>query len=500
MSGKILRWREVTAPEDVNGNLRPLLDTVDALRRAWKAYLGQVSPEEFAEARRRTLRRHAIETGIIERLYDVDWGVTKALVAEGLTLDVAAREGGIDENVLATINAQFEALEGLAEAAREGRDLSVSFIRQLHQLITRQQHTYTAVNQFGQAIEARLRHGQGKTEHNYLYRQDGTVLEHVPPEQVQPQIERLIELYHRETSGLHPIVTAAWLHHGFTCIHPFQDGNGRVARALTLLVLLRQDYAPLVVDRNRRNDYLTALDAANEGDLAPLVRLFAELEIIALRSELERPVRLPAAGAVSTARAYAERLRDLRQGKAEELAAASAALARAVSSRTSQYLEELARGVQAEFASIDPNSWYRMYSAAPPDPRAKWWFKQLVRVARELDFYANLSEGSWWSRLHLTVLGSTLRYVVATQKVGHGETGVLAVTVFAELRPEPQGQLADEAPAEEPATWEPVLRCSSDDSVTLVHTDDPEVRWPEVAALIDRTLAAAVASFAGRLG
>jgi hypothetical protein len=48
------------------------------------------------------LRRHAIETGIIERLYDVDWGVTRALIAEGLSAEVAAREGGIDEGVLET--------------------------------------------------------------------------------------------------------------------------------------------------------------------------------------------------------------------------------------------------------------------------------------------------------------------------------------------------------------------------------------------------------------
>jgi|GEM_PF-6737520 len=30
----------------------------------------------------------------------------------------------------------------------------------------------------------------------------------------------------------HPLLVAAWLHHQFVQIHPFQDGNGRVTRAL----------------------------------------------------------------------------------------------------------------------------------------------------------------------------------------------------------------------------------------------------------------------------
>ena len=76
MSRVIHPWQEVTVPEQVNGPLQSMLDTVDELRIAWKRSIDRATPEEFAEARRRTLRRHAIETGIIERLYDVSWGVT----------------------------------------------------------------------------------------------------------------------------------------------------------------------------------------------------------------------------------------------------------------------------------------------------------------------------------------------------------------------------------------------------------------------------------------
>jgi len=475
-----------------------MLETVDELRIAWKRSIDRASSEEFAEARRRSLRRHAIETGIIERLYDVSWGVTEALVAEGLTLEVAEREGGVDLDALATINTQFEALAALAEAAREGRDLTVFFVRELHQAITRHQATYEASNDLGQVLQVPLRHGEWKTQPNHVVRPDGSLLEYVPPEHVQPEMERLIRLY-EQNAHVHPIILAAWLHHRFIRIHPFQDGNGRVARALVLLVLLRQDYAPLVVDHRRRDEYLHALDLANLGELAPLVRLFAGFEIVALRSELTLPAVAAAApvGAVGVARAYVERLRALRETDLARLAADSASLAQAVGARISSHVESLGAELERTFAEVDPAARTRVYSAEPPDPRAKWWFAQLVRAARQVDFYTNLTDGAWWTRLHLSALGQTMRYVAAVQKVGQGETGVLAMTVFAE-RLLPRGE-SSEAGDQSDAIPEQLLTLSSDDSVTLVHTDTADERWQEIADLIDRTLAAAMDQFSRKL-
>jgi len=98
-----MRWHDVEHVPETNGDLTAVLANVDVLRDAWEDVLSRASPEDFAESRRRSLRRNAIETGIIERLYDVDWGVTEALVAEGLTAEVAEREGGIDDDTLALI-------------------------------------------------------------------------------------------------------------------------------------------------------------------------------------------------------------------------------------------------------------------------------------------------------------------------------------------------------------------------------------------------------------
>lgn len=490
----IMRWREVTPPEETDPSVAQLLATVDALRRAWKEFIDGVSPEEFAEARRRSLRRHAIETGIIERLYDVEWGVTEALVAEGLALEVAEREGGIDEDAYATIVSQFDALEFLAAMARQGRDVSVGLIRELHTAITRHQLTYEAKDPFGRTQQLELHHGQWKTQRNFVIRPDATRLECTPPEHVASEMDRLVAFY-AETEGLHPVARAAWLHHRFICIHPFEDGNGRVARALVLLVLLRTDYAPLVVDRDRRALYIEALDSANEGDLAPLVRLFGDLEIVALRSELERPAKalLAGAGAAEVARAYASTLKETRRRADDDRKAAVGRVAAAVQARIQAQLEAEGRAIEAAFRDVDPAARARVVTAAPPQPESTHWRLQLVRVARKVDFYSNLHDGSWWTRLHLTVLGQEMRYVAAVQKVGGGETGVAALTAFAELVP---ARDIDEEVRPLPT---PLIETTSRDSVTLLYSSDPTEHWQDIDDLVSRTLAAAVTAFSRTL-
>jgi hypothetical protein len=91
-------------------------------------------------------------------------------------------------------------------------------------------------------------------------------------------------------------------------------------------------------------------------------------------------------------------------------------------------------------------------------------------------------------------LGVKLRFLAAVQKVGHGDTGVLAVTVYAELV---QPESDETATAVEP---EPVLELSPTDSVTLSYNDSPADRWPEIEELIQRKLREAVSQFVDRLG
>jgi Fic family protein len=487
---EVIPWQAVTPPETVNGGLEPILATVNSLHGAWERAIANASKREFDAARERNLRRHAIETGIIERLYDVSWGVTRALVADGLTLEVAEREGGLNPAALQVIKSQFDALEFLVRVVDRGRPLSASVVKELHAAITRHQPTYSALDSQGNLVERRLTHGDWKKLPNHVELQDGRLLEYTPPEHVSSEMDRLVEIY-VELGGLHPLVRAAWLHHRFIRIHPFEDGNGRVGRALVLLTLLSAKYAPLVVERSQREAYLSALNRANTGDLLPLIRLFSESEIVALRSELVRPVDVPLeSGAVSVAKAYAERYTELKVTHDRETKQLGAALATELHEQIFLHLDRVAEELENVFTPLDRSARVAVTSAKPPSDEARYWRYQIIRTARQVNFYTNLTEGTWWVRLHLSALSQTLRFVVAVQRVGYEDNGVLAVTVFAELLPP-----LDATEGDTPSLPEPVLECTSADSVTLVAGETVEARWQEVVDLMDRTLAAAVDSF-----
>lgn len=501
MTSEHTRWADVEPLPELNGDLQSVLDAVRSLQQAW----GQVvstNTEAFHEARRRSLRRHAIETGIIERLYEVDWGVTQALVAEGITADAVARaqDGSVPVDVLRTIQTQYEALEFLADSARDGRELSISLIRELHVALTHTQKTYTARSTSGLLFDATLHHGQWKQQPNHVTRADGSQRKYTPPEQVPPQMERLIELYRQyQDSKVDPIIREAWLHHRFVRIHPFEDGNGRVARCLTLLGLLRANLAPLVVDRRERDRYLSCLDAANEGDLRPLIRFFAELEIVALRSELEQPVlaeqTATARGADAVLEAGIARLQDLQRATgATERARQTEALATGIQQRVESWLKQAADRFERNLRDgLDPDAHVLVTSAAPPDPQARWWRRQVVETANSVDFYANIHAGVWWTQLRLRALDTQLRYLVFLQKVGRGETGVLTLTTYAEL--------ASDSPGEDPRPEpEPVVVSSPTETVTWTYTEQPEAYWDAVTHLLDGTLAQALSGFTARLG
>ena len=96
-------------------------------------------------------------------------------------------------------------------------------------------------------------------------------------------MDRLVAMHkEHEARGIPPEVEAAWLHHRFTQIHPFSDGNGRVARAIATLVLIKNGWFPLIVNRDQWVQYIEALEKADQDDLRPLVAMFVEAQRDAL--------------------------------------------------------------------------------------------------------------------------------------------------------------------------------------------------------------------------
>ena len=225
-------------------------------------------------------RAFAIETGQIEGLYTLRGGVTEQLIAEGFEGVRAAHavEPGLsDETLKGLLEDQHDAIELVFEAAGGQRPLTHHSLKSWHQLLTRHQE-YAAGVRDGRRVEIPLRRGDYKAWPNNPRRFDGVVHEYCPPEQTRSEMDRLLEMHraHRDRD-LPADVEAAWLHHRFVRIHPFQDGNGRMARLLMACVFARNRECPPVISLERRQHYIVSLEEADRGNLRPFIEFLADL-------------------------------------------------------------------------------------------------------------------------------------------------------------------------------------------------------------------------------
>ena len=104
--------------------------------------------------------------------------------------------------------------------------------------------------------------------------------DHVPPDhlQVPESMRSFIEWYEKEGLALHPVERAARVHVDFVKIHPFVDGNGRTARLLMNLELMKSGFPAMVIPLEKRLAYYEALDLAHvEGDYQPFLEMTSEI-------------------------------------------------------------------------------------------------------------------------------------------------------------------------------------------------------------------------------
>ncbi|MEG0073587.1 MAG: Fic family protein [Clostridia bacterium] len=94
---------------------------------------------------------------------------------------------------------------------------------------------------------------------------------------VRDKMEQLILQYTKWNKKYHPLVVAALMHGEFVKIHPFEDGNGRVARLIMNFVAMRSGYTPIVIKKEVRKEYYLALDkAATTLDYTDFIKLVAK--------------------------------------------------------------------------------------------------------------------------------------------------------------------------------------------------------------------------------
>jgi excisionase family DNA binding protein len=87
-------------------------------------------------------------------------------------------------------------------------------------------------------------------------------------------MKEFIGLLNMEPDGV--VAHAARVHFEFVHIHPFIDGNGRGARLLMNLLLMRNGFPPTYILKQERRRYISSLESAHKGKSEPFFNLIAK--------------------------------------------------------------------------------------------------------------------------------------------------------------------------------------------------------------------------------
>ncbi len=280
MTPKAHVWHPIT---DLDCDPKSLTDgELEPLGRIWERAKKELAARgALDEFQKRLWREWSIETGVVEQVFTLDRGVTRTLIAKGIDAALIPHGASNREGVAVAriIQDHYEALGGILDFVAGKRELTTSYIKELHAALLRNQDTHEVEDQFGRLFETPLEKGKYKTLPNNPKRQDGSIHEYCPPEHVASEMDGLVRMHaEHQARGLIAEVDSAWLHHRFTQIHPFADGNGRVARAIASLVFIKARWFPLIVKRDDWSRYIEALEGADSGDLRTLVAMFAEAQ------------------------------------------------------------------------------------------------------------------------------------------------------------------------------------------------------------------------------
>ena len=304
-------------------------------------------------------------------------------------------------------------------------------------------------------------------------------------------MERLLSLL-EQYRGEDPILVSAWFHHRFTQIHPYQDGNGRVGRALTTMLLLAADLLPVVIDRDERARYIEALERADAGDLEPLVMLFVRLERAAILqalsvdedTEIARD-RSPTAAAIESLAAKLQKKRD----RQDELRRVNE-LARSMRNAATGFLRTNLDTFTGALFPIRPPE-VHIQLGGPDERNAHWYKNQVEESAQTPTKVINFSEPQFFVEATVGFGTDRLVFVVSLHHVGRELSGIMEVTAFALLE-------SYETDERNKMLSQKFVSCTVEPFVITWTMQEPEVtgafrRW------LDTALAIAIREFGDRL-
>jgi len=239
--------------------LRPTVDRLEKL-----------SPELCRKAVAVVRDAAAIETGAIEGLYEIERGVTITAATQGAMVSSAL--SGQSEKARALIAAQLRAYDFVLDFVTKARPIAEAWIRALHTELCAAQTHYKVVTAVGHE-DRPLKLGQYKESPNHVVTQSNETHYYASVEATPAEMHRLVgNVSHPNFWNLHPADQAAYAHYALVAVHPFADGNGRMARALASVYTYKSYRVPLLITADQKSAYFRALELADAGDYVPFRR------------------------------------------------------------------------------------------------------------------------------------------------------------------------------------------------------------------------------------
>ena len=227
-----------------------LREELDALRPLPPDVLAQVEQKLRLEA---NFNSNAIEGNTLT------YGETRSLILHGLTAQGKPLRDHLD------IEGHDTAVKAIEDAISDDRELNEVFIRNLHRILLKEPYEKEAETPEGQRVTQTISIGDYKTAPNNVTTSTGETYYFTPPDQVKSAMTDLIDWYRtREREREHPIIIAATFHYRFVRIHPFDDGNGRMARLLMNMILIKHGYTVSLIRHENRDDYINHLEQADK--------------------------------------------------------------------------------------------------------------------------------------------------------------------------------------------------------------------------------------------
>ncbi len=174
-------------------------------------------------------------------------------------------------------------------AADTSRPLTEADIKNLNRIILVKPFWKEAITVDGQQTGRQINIGNYKETPNHVRLTNGEQFYFASVVDTPILMGELIEWYRAEEqkNELEPVALAALLHYKFVRIHPFDDGNGRIARLLMNYVLYRHNLPPVVIKSAEKKDYLAALNSADVGNINSFIEYIAKQLIWSLELSIK---------------------------------------------------------------------------------------------------------------------------------------------------------------------------------------------------------------------